>query len=169
MTHVQNTIAKFAKSIANAENKLAKSAAQVAADVTKTCQAVVDTLVTDCGSKARAQYWKENGELISGFVNTAWPHDAQESARRNYKTSLKIAFQYGIEFAPSLFKTHSSKDGKPKGAAKGAKTGTVTKTNDAELVKTLTKALEQARTLKRDDTASGILDLILEVDPEFKE
>lgn len=178
MTQVQNTVKSAARIIAKAGDKTIQAGDREHEITTRECQRVIDTLVADCGTKSRAQYWKENGELVNQFVNNAWiDRTAQDgtvksadSARRNYKTSLKISFVYGLDFSLSLFKTHSSKDGQPKGdGAKGAKTGAVVTTDKPALVKTLGKALEQARALKLDDTAAGVLDLILEIDPDFAE
>lgn len=55
------------------------------------------------------------------------------------------------------------------GSKKAAKSGSVTTTNNDQLVKTLVKALEQCRTIGNDVTAGGIVDLILEIKPDFTE
>ena len=164
----------FAKAIAAANARLEKSAAQVAAQVTMNCQAAVDALIVACDQADRAKFWKEQSETIDGFVKSAWPHDSQESARRNYKTSLKIAFCFNIPFAPSLFKDYSAKDGTAKTAkeSKGdtAKTaGKVTSTTREELDKTLQKALHQMRLLKLHGLASDVLDVLQGTLSDFQE
>ena len=171
--HIMNksNVLKLAKAIATATGK-AEAKAEILvrelADVTnKNCQAFIDMLAIECDKKSKAEFWKASKETISLFVETAWN---DESKRNNYKTSLKIAFIYGHEFNVSLFKTHSAKDGQPKGEKESQpKAGGVTTTTPESAEKTARKLLDQLRILKADAVASLIVDAMLEFNPEFKE
>jgi hypothetical protein len=72
-----------------------------------------------------------------------------------------VPFSQGLKNDPSMVL--------PGGKAKAAKAGSVTTTNNDALVKTLVKALEQCRTIGNDATAAGIVDLIVEIKPDFTE
>ena len=86
----------------------------------------------------------------------------------NYATGAARAFFHNVEWTSTTFQN-------PALAVPSATTGKTkvsgsVKTTDAKaLIKTLVKALEQARIMQQDPTAAGIVDLIMELDPEFKE
>lgn len=167
----KSNILKWAKAIAVKEQTTeAKTETLVRelADVTnKNCQAFIDALTIECDKKSKAEFWKASKETIDLFVETAW---TAKSKRDNYKTSLKIAFVHGHEFAVSLFNTHSAKDGKLKPKKESQpKTGGVTTTTPESAEKTARKLIDQLRILKADAIASLILDAMIEFNPEFKE
>ena len=133
----------------------------------KNCQSLVDLMFVECDKKSKAEFWKASKESIDLFVTTAWN---DESKRNNYKTSLKIAFVYGLAFNVSLFKTHSAKDGQPKGEKESSpKAGAVPVVTPESAEKTARKLIFQMRALKKDDIAGALLDVMMEFNPEFTE
>ena len=95
-----------------------------------------------------------DGTLVSKTVT-----EYAQSAMRAYFHN--VPFSQGLKNDPSMVL--------PGGKAKAAKAGSVTTTNNDALVKTLVKALEQCRTIGNDATAAGIVDLIIEIKPDFVE
>lgn len=96
--------------------------------------------------------------LMGGPVKTSFD---------NYATGVKRAFFHGVEWTPRTFQdpvlaVPSAKTGK-------TRAGSVSKTNAKELIKTIRRAIEQARLLKQDAVAQGLVDLGFEIDPEFTE
>ena len=88
-----------------------------------------------------------------------------ESAARNYATSFKIALRDNVAFERSLF-TQSKGEGKKTGARTN---GAVSTTTPEAAEKTARKLIEQLRMLKQDTAAAGIVDVMLEINPEFSE
>ena len=86
----------------------------------------------------------------------------------NYATGAARAFFHNVEWTPTTFQDPALAVPDANGKTK-AKSGSVTTTNNEQLVKTLVKALEQCRTIGNDATAAGIVDLILEIKPDFTE
>ena len=87
---------------------------------------------------------------------------------QNYATGAARAFFHNVEWTPRTFQdpalaVPSATTGKTRTS------GSVKTTDTKALVKTLSKALEQARIMQQDATASGIVDLIIEIDPTFTE
>lgn len=87
----------------------------------------------------------------------------------NYATGAARAFFHNVEWTPRTFQDPALAVPDANGKTKTRKSGSVTTTDAKALVKTLVKALEQCRTIGNDATAAGIVDLIIEIDPEFKE
>lgn len=85
-----------------------------------------------------------------------------------YVQSAMRAYFYNVPFSQGL-KNDASMVLPWSKAKSGAKAGSVTTTNNEQLVKTLVKALEQCRTIGNDATAAGIVDLIIEIKPDFVE
>ena len=103
-----------------------------------------------------------------GFENYVLTGAIQKATVSNYATGASRAFFHAVEWTPRTFQVPEL--ALPGGKAKGAQSAGPTKTTDSKaLVKTLAKALEQARIMQNDVTASGIVDLIMELDPEFTE
>jgi len=86
---------------------------------------------------------------------------------QNYATGVKRAFFHGVEWTPRTFQDPAL--AVPSTTTGKTRAGSVTKTNNAALVRTLAKALQQTRLMENDVLAGGILDLILEIDPVFTE
>ena len=168
---LNKTILSLANAIAKAnektEGKVEILVRELAEVTNKNCQAFVDALTIDCDKKSKSEFWKASKESIDLFVTTAWN---DESKRNNYKTSLKIAFVYGLAFNVSLFKTHSAKDGQPKGEKESSpKAGAVPVVTPESAEKTARKLIFQMRALKKDDIAGALLDVMMEFNPEFTE
>jgi hypothetical protein len=167
----KSNILKLAKAIsainAKTDAKVLGLVKEQAEITTKNCQSFVDMLTIECDKKSKAEYWKTAKDDIALFVETAWN---DESKRKSYKTSLKIAFVHGVEFGLSLFKTHSPVDGQPKGEKDSqAKAGGVTTTTPESAEKTARKLIAQLRLLGKNSVAALILDAMIEFNPEFKE
>lgn len=93
----------------------------------------------------------------------------QKTTVSNYAQGAARAFFHNVEWSARLFMDPalaipSATTGKTR-----ANAGSVKTTDSKAIVKTLTKALEQARLMQNDALAAGIVDLIIEIDPEFKE
>jgi hypothetical protein len=84
-----------------------------------------------------------------------------------YAQSAMRAYFYNVPFSQGLKNDPAFVI--PSESGKKRKSGSVKTTDTKALVKTLSKALEQARIMQEDATASGIVDLILEIDPTFTE
>jgi hypothetical protein len=103
-----------------------------------------------------------------GFADFVATGAILKSTASNYATGAARAFYHGVEWTPRTFM-------QPELAVPNAATGKTkvsgsVKTTDLKaLIKTLVKALEQCRTIGNDATAAGIVDLIIEIDPDFKE
>ena len=103
-----------------------------------------------------------------GFADFVATGAILKSTASNYATGAARAFYHGVEWTPRTFM-------QPELAVPSASTGKTkvsgsVKTTDLKaLIKTLAKALEQSRVMKYDASASGIVDLIIELDPDFKE
>lgn len=124
--------------------------------------------VSDISKDAKGA--KSVGSAVrEGFADFIAMGAIQKSTVSNYATGAARAFFHGVEWSARLFMDPalaipSATTGKTR-----ANAGSVKTTDSKSLVKTLAKALDQARTLKNDALAAGVLDLIIEVDPEFKE
>lgn len=94
-----------------------------------------------------------DGTLVAKTVT-----EYAQSAMRAYFHN--VPFSQGLKNDPAMVIP---------GGKKVAKSGSVTTTNNEALVKTLVKALEQCRTIGNDATAAGIVDLIIEIKPDFVE
>lgn len=103
-----------------------------------------------------------------GFADFVATGAILKSTASNYATGAARAFFHNVEWTPRTFQ-------QPELAVPSASTGKTkvsgsVKTTDLKaLIKTLAKALEQSRVMKYDASASGIVDLIIELDPDFKE
>ena len=95
------------------------------------------------------------------FDGTLIPKTVTEYAQSAMRAYFhNVPFSQGLKNDPSMVIPSNKK---------AAKSGSVTTTNTDQLVKTLVKALEQCRTIGNDATAAGIVDLILEIKPDFTE
>lgn len=100
----------------------------------------------------------------------------------NYAQSAMRALHFNIDWTPRLFQdtermlpwskrtAKADKAENTKGSSTDPKkTGSVETTNDAALLQTLRKAIQQARILNRHLTVGILIDAAQELDPEFKE
>lgn len=92
----------------------------------------------------------------------------EESTAKNYATGACRAFFHNVEWSAGTHKDSSLAVPNPN-TGKTRTSGTVKTTDSKALVKTLSKALDQARIMQNDALAAGIVDLIIEIDPTFTE
>ena len=88
-----------------------------------------------------------------------------------YAQSAMRALHFGVEFSPSLKNDETKKlPWSKKGASStSVKAGKVEVTTIAEMHKTLSKALAQARVLNQTIFAGELVDFIIDTYPDFKE
>jgi hypothetical protein len=152
------------------ESKVADKAAQ---ETDARIQMAVDQMCMAC-AVPRAEFLKGNAktnparrEVKELFEEMAAAAGLGESAARNYATSFWIAFETGVPFMRTLYET------KAKGPSAGraddaAKAGSVKTTTMAEAIKTGRKLLEQLEVLNQLQARAALLDVLIELDPEFK-
>ena len=107
------------------------------------------------------------------FIDAVATGTIEKATVTNYAQSAMRAYYHDTAWYASAFLSEE-KGGLPalpwsKGAVKsGARTGTVTTTDNKSLLDTLRKAIEQAVLLNRLETTGGLIDLACEIDPDFK-
>jgi hypothetical protein len=106
--------------------------------------------------------------IREGFADFVAMGAIKQATVNNYATGAARAFFHNVDWTARLFQqpemaVPSAKTGKTKTS------GVVRTTDNAALIKTLRKAIEQARLLKQDTVAQGLVDLGYEIDPEFTE
>lgn len=101
-----------------------------------------------------------NSVALGQMESKTWTEYAQSAARALY---WDIPFEQGLKNNPDLALPWSKK------GKSGARSGQTRTTNDAALIKTLQKAIQQARLTKDDALAAGLFDLAVEKWPDFKE
>lgn len=107
-------------------------------------------------------------EAFAEYVASGAMGPSGKTTVTNYATGAQRAFFHNVPWTAGTHKDSSLAVPNPN-TGKTRTAGSVKTTDNAAIVKTLTKALEQARIMQADSLAAGIVDLILEVDPEFKE
>jgi len=90
--------------------------------------------------------------------------DLSESTARCYAGAYWVCFEAGIPFSPSAANDKSKEKASGKVTAPKGKT-----VNVESYGKELAKCLAMARLLQRTDDAATLLDMIIEIDPEFVE
>jgi hypothetical protein len=140
----------------------------------KAITALVDAHLLAC-TTTKAEYLKGNSvkndarrEVKELFESLAKAEYISQKSATQYQTCFWIAFEKGIPFTRDLVNV------KAKAKADSAKAetpnaGAVTTTTIAEMHKTLSKALAQARTLNQSIFAAELIDFILITYPDFKE
>jgi len=131
------------------------------------------TMFIDACIVAGLERTSANAKLVgaairSGFEKYLATGSIKKATVGNYATGAARAFFHNVEWTPTTFQDPALAVPDANGKTK-AKSGSVTTTNSEALVKTLVKALEQCRTIGNDATAAGIVDLILEIKPDFTE
>jgi hypothetical protein len=166
---VEATIKAFDKSqtvIGNAVRKATETE-------DKAIQQTLDAMLLAC-DKPKAEFLKGNsasnparGQIKGMFEALAEAQYISKATASVYQTCFWMAFEQGVPFSRTLAKDAKPKDKADKPAV--PKSGKVTNTTRAELDKTLTKALTQARALLMADFAADLLDICLERLDGFKE
>lgn len=149
----------------------AAAVAKARASQDKAIQAVLDAMTLACDKpkelfmKGNAKTNEARAEIKSLFDGLVEKGFISKSSGVSYACAFWIAFETGVPFQRDL---NNKKEGaEPK--AKAQTSGKVINTTRAELDKTLSKALAQARMLGLTEFAAEILDLCLESLDGFKE
>ena len=167
------TIAAFGK----AHNLLVTTGAKIVAMQDKAIQLVLDTMVVNA-DKPKADFLKGNArsnparEQVKALFDTLVEKEyIKAKSAAQYQTCFWLAFENGVPFSRSLVNEKAATK-KAEGASKATaapKTGKVESTTRAELDKTLSKAIKQARLLKLTEFAAVLVDHCIESLDAFKE
>jgi len=155
----------------------AKAIAKARQSQDKAIQATLDAMVIAC-DKPKALFMKGNaktnearGQIKAMFDAICEKGFISKSSAASYQSAFWIAFETGVEFKRDL-----NNKAKPEGESTGTGEGTakptsgkVETTDIPALHKTLSKALAQARLLNQSIFAADLVDLIVDVWPDFKE
>lgn len=162
----------YAKSVIKAKETAHKAMTKADAAIDATMQKFVDAWALAGFTNSRADVDKlgkaiRESETVKNIIDTEW---LKRKTFTEYAQSAMRAFYHGVPFEASL---KNNPDmvlpwGKSKESS-GAKSGKVESTSRAELDKTLSKALKQARLLGLTEFAANILDLCLESLDDFSE
>jgi len=147
----------------------------------KAIQKTLDAMLIAC-NKPKAEFMKGNAvknparAQIKGLFDTlAEKGFVSKASASVYQSCFWMAFEKGIPFSRTLAKDASDAKAEAKDSAEGAaakpkaKAGKVSTTTRAELDKTITKVLQQARLLNLTDFAGDILDVCIDRLDGFKE
>jgi hypothetical protein len=141
----------------------------------KAITALVDAHIVAC-TTTKAEYLKGNSvkndarrEVKELFESLAKAEYISQKSATQYQTCFWIAFEKGIPFTRDLVNVKSKAKADATATAKTQNAGAVTTTTVAEMHKTLSKALAQARTLNQTIFAAELIDFILITYPDFKE
>jgi hypothetical protein len=141
----------------------------------KAITALVDAHIVAC-TTTKAEYLKGNSvkndarrEVKELFESLAKAEYISQKSATQYQTCFWIAFEKGIPFSRDLVNVKAKAKADATAKAESVKAGAVTTTTVAEMHKTLSKALGQARTLNQSIFAAELIDFILITYPDFKE
>ena len=155
--------------IARALTALDKTSAKTSAVIAITFNQFIDACRIDGTIKRDAKGAKVVQKIAREAMDTLVAKTLlEESSAKNYATGAARAFFHNVEWSAGTHKDPALAVPNPN-TNKTRTSGAVKTTDTKSLVKTLVKALEQARIMQSDAVASGIVDLIYEIDPEFKE
>lgn len=157
------------------DKKLNKIVATVAADRSKAVNLVLDAMFVAC-DKPKDVFLKGNAATNAARYQVKAMFDAiveaghlESSTAKTYQTCFWIAFEQGIAWAPDLANKKTANKQAGESSAATPKSGKVTETTRAELDKTLSKAMAQARALGLLDFAADLVDLCQDCLDGFKE
>ena len=164
-------IGTFKTANVQADKLLADSTTKQNAEIQK----LVDAHLLAC-TTTKAEYLKGNSvkndarrEVKELFESLAKAEYISQKSATQYQTCFWIAFEKGIPFARDLVNVKAKAKADATAKAESVKAGAVTTTTIAEMHKTLSKALAQARTLNQSIFAAELVDFILITYPDFKE
>jgi hypothetical protein len=164
-------IGTFKSAKVQADKLLADSTTKQNAEIQK----LVDAHLLAC-TTTKAEYLKGNSvkndarrEVKELFESLAKAEYISQKSATQYQTCFWIAFEKGIPFARDLVNVKAKAKADATAKAESVKAGAVTTTTIAEMHKTLSKALGQARTLNQSIFAAELIDFILLTYPDFKE
>ena len=144
--------------------------AKIRNDQDKAIQAVLDAMTLAC-DKPKAEFMKGNAKTNDARREVKEMFDAivsptvSKSSAASYQTAFWIAFEQGIPFQRDLNNKKENAGDK----VSTPKSGKVTSTSRADLDKTLSKAIQQARMLGLTEFAADLLDQCLDSLDGFKE
>jgi hypothetical protein len=164
-------IGTFKTAKVQADKLLADSTTKQNAEIQK----LVDAHLLAC-TTTKAEYLKGNSvkndarrEVKELFESLAKAEYISQKSATQYQTCFWIAFEKGIPFSRDLVNVKAKAKADATAKAESVKAGAVTTTTIAEMHKTLSKALAQARTLNQSIFAAELIDFILITYPDFKE
>ena len=155
----------------------AKAVAKARALQDKAIQTALDAMALAC-DKPKAEFLKGNaktnparGQIKDMFDGIATAGYISKSSAASYQSAFWIAFEQGIEFKRDLNnkKDKPSDGGTSTSTEKPGTSGAVQSTSRADLDKTLSKALAQARLLGLTEFAGELVDLCIDRLDGFKE
>jgi hypothetical protein len=144
----------------------------------KAIQALVDAHIVANDKPTKALYMKGNAssndakkEVKALFDKLAKEEYISKTSASIYQTCFWIAFETGVPFSRDLHnaKSKAKAESTAKVEAESTKAGKVETTTIAEMHKTLSKALAQARILNQTIFAGELVDFIIATYPDFKE
>ena len=137
---------------------------------------LVDAHIVANDKPTKAEYMKGNSatndarkEIKTLFEGLASAGFIEKSTVKSYQNSFWIAFEQGVPFNRNLANKKSADKKAETAKAETAKAGKVEVTTIAEMHKTLSKALAQARILNQTIFAGELVDFIVATYPDFKE
>jgi hypothetical protein len=158
--------------------KLTKVMAAISGDRSKAVNQVLDAMWVAC-DQPKEIFMKGNAATNAARAQVKNMFDAiveaghlESNTAKSYQTCFWIAFKEGVAWSPDLAnKKSAAKSDSGTDSADSAipKAGAATQTNRAELDKTISKALAQARAIGLTDFAAEMLDLCLDRLDNFKE
>jgi len=138
---------------------------------------LVDAHIVANDKPTKAEYMKGNSatndarkEIKALFEGLCEKGFIEKTTVKSYQNCFWIAFEMGVPFHRNLAneKSEAKKDATAK-AESATKAGKVEVTTIAEMHKTLSKALAQARILNQTIFAGELVDFIIATYPDFKE
>jgi hypothetical protein len=137
---------------------------------------LVDAHIVANDKPTKAEYMKGNSatnearkEIKTLFEGLATAGFIEKSTVKSYQNSFWIAFEQGVPFNRNLANKKSADKKAEATKTESVKAGKVEVTTIAEMHKTLSKALAQARILNQSIFAAELIDFILITYPDFKE
>jgi hypothetical protein len=138
---------------------------------------LVDAHIVANDKPTKAEYMKGNSatndarkEIKTLFEGLATAGYIEKSTVKSYQNSFWIAFEQGVPFNRNLAnKKSADKKAETAKTESATKAGKVETTTIAEMHKTLSKALAQARILNQTIFAGELVDFIIATYPDFKE
>ena len=159
----------------SADDQFKKLEVTTVTNQNKAITALVDAHIVAC-TTTKAEYLKGNSvkndarrEVKELFEALAKAEYISQKSATQYQTCFWIAFEKGIPFARDLVNVKSKAKADATAKAESVKAGKVEVTTVAEMHKTLSKALAQARILNQTIFAAELIDFILITYPDFKE
>jgi hypothetical protein len=164
-------IGTFKSAKVQADKLLADSTTKQNAEIQK----LIDAHLLAC-TTTKAEYLKGNSvkndarrEVKELFESLAKAEYISQKSATQYQTCFWIAFEKGIPFTRDLVNVKAKAKADATAKAESVKAGKVETTTIAEMHKTLSKALAQARILNQTIFAGELVDFIIATYPDFKE